>query len=83
MNQEGMLVIWKTVASAGIGAILLGPVVAWFAMRLEKILSKLVEAVERNTISNMLSVLNTKHIDDALSTMCEKTKREAEDALRK
>lgn len=74
--------VWAPVAQSGMGAILLAPVVAWFALRMEKIVERNTQAIERNTISNMVSVLNTKHLDEALAVMADKVKREAEDALK-
>lgn len=68
---------------AGIGAVLLGPIVYWFAMRMERIMERNTQAIERNTVSNMISVLNTKHLDEALGVMAEKVKTEAEFALQK
>lgn len=65
------------------GAILLGPIVAWFAIRMERIMERNTQAVERNTVSNMVSVLNTKRLDEALAAMATKVKEDAEKALQK
>lgn len=75
--------IWIPITQAGVGAVLLAPVVWWFAMRMERIMERNTEAVERNTVSNMISVLNTKHLDEALSEMARRTKEDAEKALQK
>lgn len=75
--------IWTPMLQAGIGAALLGPIIYWFAARMERIMERNTQAVERNTISNMVSVLNTRHLDEALGAMAEKIKNESEEALRK
>lgn len=59
----------------------MGAIVFWFALRMEKILERLREALERNTNSLMVSVLNTKHLDDALKPLAEKLERESSEAL--
>lgn len=75
--------IWIPITQAGVGAVLLAPVVWWFAMRMERIMERNTQAVERNTVSNMVSVLNTKRLDEALAAMATKVKEEAEKALQK
>lgn len=75
--------LWTPMLQAGIGAALLGPIIYWFAMRVERILERNTQAVERNTVSNMISVINTKHLDEALLSMAEKIKQDAEQALQK
>jgi hypothetical protein len=58
------------------GAVL-APIVVWGCVRLERILERLREAMERNTNSLMISVLNTRHLDDALRPLAEKLANES------
>lgn len=83
VSTEGWQLVWGPITQAGVGAVLLSPVVWWFAMRMERILERNTQAIERNTISNMVSVLNTKHLDEALRAMAEKVKADSEAALQK
>ena len=82
-NPEIWQTAWSSITQAGMGAILLSPIVYWFAMRLERILERNTQAIERNTISNMVSVLNTQRLDEGLRLMAERVKSEAENALQK
>lgn len=75
--------LWTPLIQGGIGALLLGPIVYWFAMRFERIVERNTAAVERITIALMVAVLNTKHLDEALRPLAEQQKRDAEDNQKK
>jgi len=74
---------WSNILQGGSAAAVLSGVVVWFALRMEKILEKLRDAMERNTNSLMISVLNTKHLDDALRPLAERLERESSEAMKK
>lgn len=57
--------------------------VVWFALRMEKFLEKLREAMERNTNALMVSVLHSKNLDEGLKELAEKIERESAQAMRK
>lgn len=73
---------WTPLLNGGSAAAVLGPIVIWFAMRLEKILEKLREATERNSHALMVSVLNTRHLDDALKPIAEQLERDTAEAIK-
>lgn len=73
---------WVPLLNGGSAAAVLGPIVIWFAMRLEKILEKLREAVERNSHALMVSVLHSRHLDDALKPLAEQLERESGEAIK-
>jgi hypothetical protein len=73
---------FQALLQGGSAAAVLGAIVVWFALRMEKILERLREAMERNTNSLMVSVLNTKHLDDALKPLAEKLERESAEAMK-
>lgn len=78
ISQEDWL---QSLLRGGSAAAVLGPTVAWFAFRLEKILEKLREAVERNSNALMVSVLNTHNLDEGLKTLAEKIRDDSGAAL--
>lgn len=80
---------WTPLLNGGSAAAVLGPIVIWFAMRLEKMLEKfqqgiekLREATERNSHALMVSVLNTRHLDDALKPIAEQLERDTAEAIK-
>lgn len=74
---------WAPLIQGSSAAAVLGGIVVWFALRMEKILERLREAMERNTNSLMVSVLNTRHLDDALKPLAERLERESSEAMKK
>lgn len=74
---------WQSLLQGGSAAAVSSAMVIWFALRMEKILERLREALERNTNSLMVSVLNTRHLDDALKPLAERLARESEAAIKK
>lgn len=68
--------------NGGSAAAVLGPIVIWFALRLERILEKLRQAVERNSHALMVSVLNTRHLDDALKPIADQIKSDTAEAIK-
>lgn len=74
---------WAPLVQGGSAGAVLGAMVLWFAVRMEKILERLREALERNTNSLMVSVLNTRHLDDALKPLAEKLERESSEAIKR
>lgn len=74
---------WLPLVNGGSAGAVLGAAVIWFAFRLEKILDKMREGMERNTKALMISVLNTRNLDDGLKALAEQIQQEATDALKK
>lgn len=68
---------WAPLASNG-G---MGIVLIWFMIRAEKLWEKMRTAIERNTHAAMISVLTTKHLDEAIRPTAEKIRDDAKDAL--
>lgn len=73
----------QAILQGGTPAAVLGGITIWFALRMEKILERLREAMERNTNSLMVSVLNTRHLDDALKPLAEKLAAESAAAMQR
>jgi hypothetical protein len=74
---------WQSLLQGGSAAAVSSAMVVWFALRMEKLLERLREAMERNTNSLMISVLNTKHLDEALRPLAERIERDSAEALKK
>lgn len=74
---------WTPLVQGGSAGAVLGAFCVWFAIRMERILERLREAMERNTNSLMVSVLNTRHLDDALKPLAEKLAAESAAAMQR
>lgn len=71
---------WAPLVNGGSAGAVLGAVVVWLAVRVEKLLEKFRTGMERNTNALMIAVLQMRHQDAALRPLAERIAQEAADA---
>lgn len=73
---------WQPLLQSGSTVSVLGCVVAWFAIRLEKRLDRLADAMEDSTKAILVSVASAEHNDAAFKSMAIRLLKENEEAKR-